>query len=78
MPFGMGRQGWAYVNPWHHHWCHHWYGGLAPYEWPAAGPHRAFWRTVSKDEEIAMLEDEARALEQEIGQVRKRLEEIKK
>ena len=75
MPFGMGRQGWAYVHPWHHH-C---YGGPAPYyDWPVAAPYRAPWGPVSKDQEVAMLEDEAWALEEALSQIKRRLEEIKK
>ena len=74
---GMGRQGWAYVHPWHHHGCHHWYGGDAPYDWPSAA---AYWPprgVVPKDQEVAMLQDEARVLEEELSQIKKRLEEIK-
>ena len=77
MPFGMGRLGWAYVHPWHHHGCHHCYGGLAPYEWPPAA---AFWPprgAVPKEQEVAMLEDEARVLDEELSQIKKRLEEIR-
>jgi len=33
---------------------------------------------VSKDQEVAMLEDEAWALEEALSQIKRRLEEIKK
>ena len=33
---------------------------------------------VSKDQEVAMLEDEARTLEEALSQIKRRLEEIKK
>jgi hypothetical protein len=77
MPFGMGRQGWDYVHPWHHHGCHHWHCGPAFYDWPAAA---AYWPSLgaaSRDQELALLQDEARVLEEELSQIKKRLEEIK-
>lgn len=77
MPFGMGRQGWAYVHPRYQHWCHRWYGRPAAYDWPVAIPHWAPWRPLSKDQEAAILEDEARVLEEELSQIKKRLEDIR-
>jgi predicted nucleic acid-binding Zn-ribbon protein len=36
------------------------------------------WAPLSKEQEIAMLEDEARALESDLDNIRKRLEELRK
>jgi len=79
MSSGVGQLSWACHYPWHQHWGHHCHGELdRHYDWTVAAPYRAPWGPVSKDQEVAMLEDEARALEEELSQVKKRLEEIKK
>ena len=65
---GMGRQGWAYVHPWHHH-------GLAPYDWPPAATYWPPRGAMPKDQEV--VKDEAKALEGELSQIKKRLEEIR-
>ncbi len=79
MSYGVGRFGWTCFHPWHHHSWHHCHGGPDPYyDWPVAAPYRAPWGAVPKDQEMAMLEDEARALEEELSQIKKRLEEIKR
>lgn len=67
MPFGMGPAGWAYGYPYP-------YAGGPPYSGGYGWP----WVPLSKEQEIAMLEDQARALEQELEGIRKRLEELKK
>ena len=77
MPFGMGRQGWAYVHPWHHHGCHHLHCGPAPYDWPPAAAYGPPRGAMPRDQELAMLQDEAKVLEEELSQIKKRLEEIK-
>ena len=46
------------------------YGPITPWGW--------FTPTVSKEEEIAMLEDQAKMLEKELEDIRRRLEELKK
>lgn len=70
MPFGMGPLGWAYVYPWVYPYC-----GYPYYDYPY-GPWIPYapWG-VSREDEIAMLEDQARVLEGELDSVRKRLEE---
>lgn len=72
MLFGMGPLGWAYAppywNPWAWRWP--WYGGALPYWSP--------WGAMPKEQEIAMLEDQARALERDLESIRKRLEELRK
>lgn len=70
MPFGVGPLGWGYPywNPWGWRWP--WYGGVLPYWSP--------WGTMPKEQEIAMLEDQARALEGDLEDIGKRLEELKK
>jgi len=46
------------------------YGPVTPYYGPMAYP-------MSKEDEIAMLEEEAKFLEQELTRVKKRLDELK-
>lgn len=67
MPFGMGPAGWAYGYPYPYAGGSPYYGG---YGWP--------WAPLSKEQEIAILEDQARALEHELEGIRERLEELKK
>lgn len=56
----------AYSYPWR--WMpRHW--GMTPYTWP--------WALLPKDQEIAMLEEQARMLEAELDGIKKRLEEQK-
>jgi hypothetical protein len=64
--WGRGRCRWF---PWLPRWW--WtgmYGPMTPYGMPPQ----------SKDDEIAMLEEEAKMAEQELERIRKRLEELKK
>lgn len=72
MPFGIGSLGWAYGYPYWDPWAWRspWYRGVSPYWSP--------WGTMPKEQEIAMLEDQARALEGDLEDIRKRLEELKK
>lgn len=68
MCFGMGPMGWGCMHPWG--WS--WYGtSHAGYGyWPGAA--------MPKEQEITMLEDQARALESDLDAIRKRLEELEK
>jgi hypothetical protein len=43
---------------------------LPSFGWP--------WASLPKEDEIAMLEEQARILERELDSIRKRLEELKK
>jgi len=43
---------------------------MTPYTWP--------WAPLPKDQETAMLEEQARILETELDGIKKRLEELKK
>jgi len=43
---------------------------MPPYAWG--------WAPIPKEDEIAMLEEQARILERELESIRKRLEELKK
>jgi hypothetical protein len=69
MPHGMGRGGWfcwppgAYWAGWHP-------GVYFPYGSPFTAP--------SREEEQAMLEDQAKILEEQLEQVRARLKELAK
>lgn len=70
MPFGMGPAGW-YAWPHMYYWmrsCYPWYG--MPY-WPPFQP-------FAKEEEEAMLKDQAKVLQEQLAQIQKRLEELKK
>jgi len=58
----------GYWHAWRWGWPRHW--PVAPYTWP--------WAAIPKEQEIAMLEDQARLLESELDGIRKRLEELKK
>jgi hypothetical protein len=73
MPFGMGPLGWAYLGYWHP-----WYGAVAPHGRPGFYPYWSPWGPLPKEQEVAMLNDQASMLEQELGQVRTRLEELQK
>lgn len=80
MPYGMGPWGW-FAGPYGYWglgrcrwfpWLPRWwwtgiYGPVGPYCPPAA----------SKEQEMAMLEEEARLLEEGLAQIRRRLEELK-
>jgi len=58
-----------------------WYGYQRPWGWPGywgATPYGSPWARIPKEQEIAMLEDQARMLESELGSIRSRLEELKK
>jgi hypothetical protein len=58
----------GYGHPWG--WGRHRCWWLPPYAWP--------WATPSREEETAMLEEQARILGRELESVNKRLEELKK
>jgi hypothetical protein len=62
---------------WHWHgYCHTWRWGLPghwcapPFGWPWTAP-------ISKEQEMAILEEQAKILESELDSIKKRLEEIK-
>lgn len=54
--------------PWYGYWHRRWWS--PPFAWP--------WAPIPREEEIAMLEEQAQILERELGSIRKRLEELKK
>ena len=70
MSFGMGPAGW-HAWPHMYYWmrsCYPWYG--MPY-WPPFQP-------FTKEEEEAFLKDQAKVLQEQLAQIQKRLEELKK
>lgn len=82
MPYGMGPWGWL-LDPYVHRRCRRfpwlprwWWAGI----YRAILPHPApYWiPPLPKEEEIAILEEVARMLEQELERIKKRLEELKK
>ena len=58
----------GYWRPWGWGWHRRWW--MPPYAWG--------WAPIPKEDEIAMLEEQARILERELESIRKRLEELKK
>jgi len=70
MPFGMGRAGWFYgphSAPRMRCWSP-WF--MTPYGTP--------FPPFTQDEEVAFLEEQAKILEDQLGQIRERLDELKK
>lgn len=61
--------------PWHGYWYYRGWG-WPRYWWRV--PHFGPWAPVTKEQEIAFLEEEARILESELEAIRERLEELKK
>ncbi len=70
MPYGMGPTGWA-GHPYGYGrgrcWHPAWYGASVP-------P----WGPATKEEEIRFLEGESNFLREQLSQIEKRLEELKK
>jgi len=67
------------MRPWFGYW-HPWawhHGYRMPYGYPYGG-YGYPWGAVSREEEIAMLEEQERWLSSELDGVRKRLEELRK
>lgn len=66
MCFGMGPMCWGYMHPWQ--------GYRVPYEG------HGYWlgAAMLKEQEITILEDQARMLENDLASIRKRLEELSK
>ncbi|MDI6639601.1 MAG: DUF5320 domain-containing protein [Methanocellales archaeon] len=84
--FGLGFCRWF---PWMPRWW--WtgmYGPITPYGYVAAAPTPPtggylydLWGApiaIPKEQEVAMLEEQARFLEQQLDQIKKRLEELRK
>jgi len=68
---GGGKDMWPWYRCWHPWgWAWHGHWPAAAYAWP--------WAPIPKEQEIAMLEDQARMLESELASIRSRLEELKK
>jgi hypothetical protein len=69
MPFGMGPAGW-YAWPQIAYWmrqAYPWYS--MPYWFP--------FPALTREEEMSYLQDQAKMMEEELAQVKKRLEELK-
>lgn len=66
---------WYGYGPWQARY-RHWQTGYGYGPW-WGGPPAWPWPPIPKEQELAMLEDRARALEEELGAVRKRLEELR-
>ena len=79
MPFGMGPAGW-FMWPYWAQWLRYWYPwswygvpyyGYTGYGLPYAPP-------MTKEQETAMLQDQAKALQQELDRINARLKELQK
>ena len=70
MPFGMGRAGWFM-------WNNPAYWGAYGYPWFYA-PYGPFPPYLSREEEEQFLQNQVRMLEDQIAQIQKRLEDLKK
>jgi hypothetical protein len=70
MPYGMGPAGWRY-NPYGYGrgWCLNsgWHGAPVP-----------AWGPPTKEDEIRFFEENANFLREELSQIEKRLEELRK
>ncbi len=65
MPFGMGPAGW-FMWPWFAQWWYPWYRA---FYWP--------YPPLPKEQEMAMLEDRARFLREELERIEARLKELR-
>lgn len=68
MPFGMGPAGW-FLWPWFAQWLSYYW-----YPWGYGFP----YPPLSKEQEISMLEDQARALQGQLDRITARLQELRK
>ena len=79
MPYGMGPWGWFAYPYWAWWWRCRWFPWLPRWWWTGIyGPITPWMLPMSREDEIAMLQEEARMLEQELDAIRKRLEELRK
>lgn len=68
MPFGMGPAGW-FMWPYMAQWLQYWYPYYGiPYSYPFA--------PLSKEQEVAMLKDQARVLKDQLDRINARLKEL--
>ena len=67
MPYGMGPWGWYWGIPYRY--PPFTYGGMFPYGYP--------WGPITKEDEIRMLEDQAKVLRDQLEEVNRRLGELK-
>ena len=75
--FEVGSEG-DEMRHWFGHWHPWgWYGYRTPYPYGAYG-YGYPWGAMSREEEIAMFEEQERYLTSELDGVRKRLEELRK
>jgi hypothetical protein len=80
MPFGMGPAGWfffPYLYPyWYRpYWTPYWARMRYPYYMAVSYP-SPFW-PMSKEQEERMLEEQSKALEDELNTIRKIIDELK-
>jgi len=84
MPFGMGPWGWL-IWPYWAQWLGYWYPwslyGAPYYGYPYYGytGYGAPYATpMTKEQETTMLQDQAKALQQELDRINARLKELQK
>ena len=71
MPFGMGPAGW-WMWPYAAQSMSHWYPWYGPYWSPLP------YAPMTKEQETAMLEDQAKVLEDQLAEIKSRLAELEK
>jgi len=72
MPFGMGPAGW-FLWPWFAQWFSYYW-----YPWWYRMPYWFPYSPLTKEQEISMLEDQARILQGQLDQINARLKELQK
>jgi hypothetical protein len=74
MPFGMGPAGWL-IWPYWAQWMYPWYPGYgAPY---AGHPgYGLYYPPPSREQELGMLRDQAKIMEDELARIRSRIDEL--
>ncbi len=83
LPFGMGWFGW-FMFPYIANWLGYWFRYYWRFPWtfwwlPPYIPFTPFGvPTIPKEEEVRILEDHARILEQQLNDIRRRIEELKR
>jgi len=79
MPFGMGPWGW-FMWPYLAQWLGYWYPWSlygAPY-YGYTGYGAPYAPSLTKEQETTMLQDQAKALQQELDRINARLKELQK
>ncbi len=77
MPFGLGPYGW-FMFPWFSYWFYtYWYPWMWSWYRPFGYPG---WGTpvMSREEELRFLQDQQKSLEEQLNDIKRRIEELSK